>query len=144
MLANEVGSQTAEGFRAFSEPNAPAWLESPRRRSGLERDATALAALADTPLASRFCSWPGLSGRKYIFSIYSWAECPAFCHAVLLAAVRDDSGQRRALSVFDTGAFPEPVLLRARRDLDAYGARLLASCAAERDCVLADLELGSL
>ena len=104
-----------------------------------------LAALADTPLASRFCSWPGLSGRKYIFSVYSWSGCPAFCHAILLAAVRDDAGRRRPLSVSDTGAFPEPVLLRARRDRGVYGERLefhmhlLAPSAAERDSVLADL-----
>jgi hypothetical protein len=145
MLAHEVGSQIAEGLRAFSEPAAPSWLESPGHPSGVERDAMTLAALADTPLASRFCLWPGFSGRKYIFSVYSWSECPAFCHALLLAAVRDDTGRRRALSVSDTGAFPEPVLLRAQRDLGVYGARLefhmhlLASSAAERDSVLTDL-----
>jgi hypothetical protein len=84
-------------------------------------------------------------GENTFFSVYSWSECPAFCHAVLFAAVRDDTGRRRALSVSHTGAFPEPVLLRARRDLGVYGARLefhmhlLASSAAERDSVLTDL-----
>ncbi len=149
MLAYEVGSQIADGLRAFSEPPAPARPESPAYRSGAGREALTLAALADTPLASRFCSWPGLSVRRYIFSVYRWSECPPFCHAVLLTAVRGDAGRRQALSVFDTGDFPEPALLRAKRDLSAYGARLefhlhlLASSAAERESVLADLGVHS-
>ena len=46
-------------------------------------------------------------------------------------------------------ALPEPALLRAKRDLSAYGARLefhlhlLASSAAEREFVLADLAVHS-
>jgi hypothetical protein len=149
MLAYEPGYWIAEGLRAFSEPPAPTRSESPGRRTGGERDGMRLGALADTPLASRFCSWPGLSGRRYIFSVYPWSECPAFCHAVLLAAARDDASRRQALLVFDTGAFPEPALLRAKRDLSAYGARLefhlhlLASSAAEREFILADLAVHS-
>ena len=149
MLVCEGESRIAEGFRAFSEPPAPTRLEPRRYSHGAERGGMKLVALADTPLASRFCSWPGLSGRRYIFSVYPWSECPPFCHAVLLAAVRDDAGRRRALSVFDTGAFPEPALLRAGRDLGVYGARLefhlhlLASSAAERESVLADLAVHS-
>ncbi len=149
MLIYEAESQIGEGFRAFSEPPEPPRLEPRGYSHGAERDGMKLVALADTPLASRFCSWPGLSGRRYIFSVYPWSECPPFCHAVLLAAVRDDAGRRQALSVFDTGAFPEPALLRARRDLGAYGARLefhlhlLASSAAERESVLADLAVHS-
>jgi hypothetical protein len=149
MLVYETESQIAGGFRAFSEPPAPMRLEPRGYSYSAERDAMALVALADTPLASRFCSWPGLSGRRYIFSVYPWSECPPFCHAVLLAAVRNDAGRRQALSVFDTGAFPEPALLRARRDLSVYDARLefhlhlLASSAAERESVLADLAVHS-
>jgi hypothetical protein len=149
MLAYEPGYRIADGLRAFSEPPAPARPESFGHCSGGQRDGMRLGALADTPLASRFCSWPGLSGRRYIFSVYLGSECPAFCHAVLLAAARDDAGRRQGLLVFDTGAFPEPALLRAKRDLSAYGARLefhlhlLASSAAEREFVLADLAVHS-
>ena len=149
MLVCEGESWIAEGFRAFSEPPAPTRLEPRRYSHGVERGGMKLVALADTPLASRFCSWPGLSGRRYIFSVYPWSECPPFCHAVLLAAVRNDAGRRQALSVFDTGAFPEPTLLRAMRDLSVYDARLefhlhlLASSAAERKSVLADLAVHS-
>jgi hypothetical protein len=149
VLVYEAESQIAEGFRVFSEPPAPTRLEPRGYLHDAERDGMKLVALAGTPLASRFCSWAGLSGRRYIFSVYPWSECPPFCHAVLLAAVRDEAGRRQALSVFDTGAFPEPALLRARRDLGAYGARLefhlhlLASSAAERESVLADLAVHS-
>jgi len=149
MLAFEPRYRTADGLRAFCECPAPTRSESPGHRYGGEREGVRLAALTDTPLASRFCSWAGLSGRRYIFSVYPWSECPAFCRAVLLAAARDDAGRRHALLVFDTGAFPEPALLRAKRDLSAYGPRLefhlhlLASSGAERESVLADLAVHS-
>src|SRR5271166_1703652 len=39
MLAYEVGSQIADGLRAFSEPPAPARPESPAYRSGAGREA---------------------------------------------------------------------------------------------------------
>jgi hypothetical protein len=94
MLAYEPGYRIADGLRAFSEPPAPTRSESFGRCSGGRRDGMRLGALADTPLASRFCSWPGRSGRRYIFSVYLGSECPAFCHAVLLAAARDDAGRR--------------------------------------------------
>src|SRR5580693_6028567 len=124
MLVYETESQIAGGFRAFSEPPAPMRLEPRGYSYSAERDALGLVALADTPLASRFCSWAGLSGRRYIFSVYPWSECPAFCHAVLIAAVSDKFGRRRSVSIFDTGVFPEPVLMQAKRDLGSHNGRL--------------------
>jgi hypothetical protein len=145
MLAYEAESQVGSGSFSFREQPAQSWFEPPNLRPGVERDGMALAALADTPLASRFCSWPGLSGRRYIFSVYPSSDCPAFCHAILLAAVRDDTGRRRAFSIVETGPFPEPVLLRVQRDLRDYGSglefhlHLLASSAAKRRSTLTDL-----
>jgi hypothetical protein len=108
---------------------------------------SSLAALAGLPISSRFCSWIGLSGRRYVFSVYPASECPAFRDAVLLGAVRDMTGQRRAILVRDTGAFPEPVVARAQRDLKAFGPgvelhlHLLAASAPERAATIADLAI---
>ncbi len=107
------------------------------------------AALSETPLASRFFGWQGLSGDNYVFSVYSPSACPAFCDAVLLAVARDDCGRRRILIGLDTGAFPEPVVARAARDLSLnaetleFHVHLLARSSADRRAVLADLEAAS-
>ena len=82
---------------------------------------SSLAALAGMPISSRFCSWIGLSGRRYIFSVYPPADCPAFRDAILLATVRDMTGRRRVVSVRETGAFPEPVVAEAQREFRAFG-----------------------
>ena len=126
-----------------SESPAAAWIAPASDRP--DRTGSPLAALAGTPIASRFCSWIGSSGRRYVFSVYPAFECPAFRDAVLLAAVRDMTGQRRAILVLDTGAFPEPVVGKAQRELKAFGPgvelhlHLLATSAAERGAMLADL-----
>jgi hypothetical protein len=137
-----VAAEMIEPSRSLAEPPGLPWIASFGDR---EAEGSALAALAGTPLAARFCSWAGLSGRKYVFSVYSPSDCPAFCDALLLAVVRDDAGRLRAVSVWDTGAFPEPVVARSERELRVYGAsfelhiHLLASSPAERAAAIADL-----
>jgi hypothetical protein len=139
-----VAGEMIERPRSLPEPPRLPWL-TPISDQADRTHASALAALAGTPLAQRFCSWTGLSGRRYVFSVYPASDCPAFCDAVMLAAVRDDAGRRRVLSVRDTGAFPEPVVARAERDFRAYGAslefhlHLLASSPAELAAAVADL-----
>jgi hypothetical protein len=132
--------------RSLAEPSLRPWIASFSDQAD-RAGASALAALAGTPLAKRFCSWTGLSGRRYVFSVYPASDCPAFCDAVMLAAVRDDAGRLRVVSVRETGAFPEPVVARAERELRAFGAslelhlHLLASSPAERAAAVADLAL---
>ena len=112
------------------------WLAPARRR---------YAALSRTPLASRFVSWEGLSGRTYVFSVYGPSDCPAFCDAVLLAVAPNEAGTREILGGLDTGAFPEPALARAQRDFHSPAKRLefhvhlLARSSGERRAVLKDL-----
>ena len=91
---------------------------------GLLEAEGALAALEGMPISSRFCSWVGLSGQRYVFSVYLASECPAFRDAVLLAVIRDMTGQRRVVSVRETGVFPEPVVEKAQRELRAFGPGL--------------------
>jgi hypothetical protein len=142
MLACDREIGEAAGF--CEQPTAP-WIAraSDGRSGGLS-----LAALAGMPISSRFCSWKGRSGRRYVFSVYPASECPAFCGAILIAAVRDAKGRRRVLSVRETGAFPEPSVASARRELKAFGAagelhlHLLARSPEERTAALGDLVIG--
>jgi hypothetical protein len=140
----EVVAEMIERSRSLTEPTRPPWIASFSDQADGARG-SALSALAGTPLAQRFCSWRGLSARRYVFSVYPASDCPAFCDAVMLAAVRDDAGRLRVLSVRDTGAFPEPVVARAERELRAYGPglefhlHLLASSPAERAAAVTDL-----
>jgi hypothetical protein len=129
-----------------SESPVAAWF-APVSDRRPQAHASSLAALAGMPISSRFCSWVGLSGRRYVFSVYPALECPAFRDAVLLAAIRDMTGQRRAIFVRETGAFPEPVVANARREHRVFGPglefhlHLLAASPTERAAAVADLAI---
>jgi hypothetical protein len=147
MLAfSEITAPTIDQIRALSEPPAPPWI-SPSGDAGVHRRGVALAALAGMPFSARFCSWTGISGRRYVFSTYPASTCPAFCYAVLLAAVRDCLGRLRVVSVRDTGAFPEPVIVRAQREFRNFGRglefhlHLLPSSPEDRTATIADLAI---
>ncbi len=139
----EIPAHTTERSHGLSEPTPP-WALNDRAD---ETRGSALAALAGTGFSSRFFSWTGLSGRRYVFSVYPAPTCPAYCDAVMLAAVRDGSGRRRVVSVRDTGAFPEPVVARAVHELREFGSglelhlHLLASSPEEREATVADLAI---
>ena len=128
----------------LSESPAAQWIAPMSAREHRTRGVS-LKALAGMPIASRFCSWIGQSGRRYVFSVYPASECPAFPDAVLMAVVRDMIGRRCVVSVRDTGAFPEPVLARVQREFSAFGPglelhiHLLAASSAERTATVADL-----
>lgn len=137
------GNETSTGD-GFSESAVAQWAP-PTTGCQDKTRAAPLKALAGMPIASRFCSWIGQSGRRYVFSVYLASECPAFPDAVLMAVVRDMTGRPCAVSVRDTGAFPEPVLATMQRELRAYGPELelhlhlLAASPAERAATVADL-----
>jgi hypothetical protein len=119
-LAYENGASQIDWTSGVAEGAVAPWIAPVSNRRGKIRDSS-LAALAGTSISSRFCSWIGLSGRRYIFSVYQAADCAAFRDAVLLAVIRDIMGQRRIISVRETGAFPEPVLAKAQHELSAFG-----------------------
>jgi hypothetical protein len=112
-----------------------------------KRRGSSLAALDGMPISSRFCSWVGLSGQRYVFSVYPASECPAFRDAVLMAVVRDMTGQRRIVSVRETGPLPEPVVEKAQRELRAFGPglefhlHLLTASTVEGEATIADLAI---
>jgi hypothetical protein len=131
---------------ALAASGAEAPLSAPPTAPSLvESCAEPLAALIDAGASPRFCAWRGASGRRYIFSAYPAAACPAYCDAVLIAVERDFAGRRRAVAFLDTGTFPEPALARAAKSLAALGDRLefhlhlLAPTARERAATIADL-----
>ena len=134
--------------RAYGDSKWPAarWTAAMSDRQD-KSSGSSLAALEGMPISSRFCSWVGLSGQRYVFSVYPASECPAFRDAVLLTVVRDMRGHRRVISVRETGPFPEPVVEKAQRELRAFGAGLefhlhfLATSPAERAVTVADLAI---
>ena len=143
-LAYENG--TIDREYGVSESLAVGWTVPISDRQDARRSSS-LAALEGMPISSRFCSWVGLSGRRYVFSVYPASECPAFRDAVLLAVVRDMTGQRRVVLVRETGPFPEPVVEKAQRELRAFGPglefhlHLLATSPLERAATVADLAI---
>jgi hypothetical protein len=146
-LAYENGASTIDRAYGLSEAPAAAWT-IPVSAAGPGKTRSApLAALAGTSISSRFCSWIGFSGQRYVFSIYAASECPAFRDAVLLAVIRDMTGQRRVILVRDTGAFPERMVADAQCELRAFGLglefhlHLLAASSAEREATIADLAI---
>lgn len=147
-LSCQIMDPTIERTPGLSEPSAPPWV-APSGNGGDHRGGAALAALAGMPFSARFCSWTGLSGRRYVFSVYPASKCPAFCHAVLVAAVRDGPGRPRLVSVRETGTFPEPVVARAHREFCGFGPglefhlHLLPSSPADRAATIADLAIAS-
>jgi hypothetical protein len=138
-------NETSSGDGLLESPAAQ-WIAPMSGRQDETRGAS-LKALAGMPIASRFCSWIGQSGRRYVFSVYPASECPAFPDAVLMAVVRDMTGRRCVVSARDTGGFPEPVIASVRRELGAFGPglelhlHLLAASSAERAATVADLAI---
>ena len=143
-LAHENG--TIDREFGVSESPAGGWTAPMSDRQN-KRRGSSLAALEGMPISSRFCSWIGLSGQRYVFSVYPALECPAFRDAVLLAVVRDMTGQRRVISVRETGSFPEPAVAKAQRELSAFEPglefhlHLLTNSPAERAATVTDLAI---
>jgi hypothetical protein len=139
-------NETVDWAYGVSEWPAVGWTAPMSDRQD-DRRGSSLAALEGMPISSRFCSWVGLSGQRYVFSVYPASECPAFRDAVLLAAIRDMRGQRRVVSVRETGSFAELVVAKAQRELRAFGPglefhlHLLATSPAERAATVADLAI---
>ena len=113
----------------------------------------ALTGLAGSDLSERFRSWRGVSGRRYIFSVFNEAASPgsasdsSFTDAVVIAASRDRSGARRIVHIGATDGMPD-LLFRGRALAQARenGAteihvHLLAATRAERRAIIEDLSL---
>ena len=133
---------------------APAPAQVPRRPApeGARSREAPLGCLAGAPLAARFHSWRGASGRRYICSVFPVRDdaelggLPDFEGAIALAVSRDGQGRRRRLAVLDLcwrdGQFAGD--LRAAGDALGAGAsewhiHLLAEDGDARSAAIADI-----
>lgn len=107
-----------------------------------------MASLAGTEMSNRFCFWRGLSGRRYVFSVYDHDSAdensaPDYAEAVVIEAERRSDGSRRVLRVGCTGALPELVTTHWGRQVSNTGnerhVHLLAGNAAARRALVMDL-----
>ena len=131
---------------ASSVRSSDAWSCAPQPLLDVrESEAQPLAALERSDLAGRYSHWLGASGRRYMFSVYAPAACPAYCDAVLVVAKVDAYGRRSIVAIEDTGEFPDPAVSRAARIARAAGGKvelhlhLLAASRAQRREAIADL-----
>ena len=105
-----------------------------------------LAALPDGDLSRRFHGWRGLTGRRYVCTIFSEAA-PALelADAVVIAVTRGHDGQLHALSIIETGSWPHEIdFLMFQTAANALGAsewhvHLLANHVDARAKMMADL-----
>lgn len=106
------------------------------------------AAQAKSLGSERFCAWRGLSGQRYVASIYRFDDCPDYENVVALAVRRDPDGRRTVLAALDLGAFPIMALngeaMRAAREQGANEVHLhlLAETAGARAAAIDDLVWG--
>lgn len=127
----------------FAPPSA--LLDEAPRGFGDNRQAGYAALQARGDDGERFCAWRGLSGRRYVTSIYRFSDCPDYEHVVALAVRRDSDGRRTVLAGVDLGAFPIVALngaaMAAAREQGANEVHLhlLADTADARSAAIEDL-----
>jgi hypothetical protein len=126
------------------------WFAGPQSPSVAAADAP-LACLAGGALASRFHAWYGLSGRRYICSVFPVVEeaaaggLPEFEAGIVIATAKDRRGQRRALAAFELSWDGESVKHKGQIDAalkagaSEWHVHLLAESLAQRRASLADL-----
>ena len=109
-------------------------------------DAT-LACLAGKPLASRFSAWRGVSGHRYICTVYPVDRgaphdgLPPYRGMIVLAVRLGPEGARDVVAVSDVdadSAFPAPLAFLTPA-VDEWHVHLMAETAPERAVALRDL-----
>lgn len=103
-------------------------------------DAGAPLSLTDVGLVSRFHGWRGISGRRYLTTVYPAAAAPNFAGAVVILARVEPDGTRVAMFV---GRAPDVAAglasLAAARGATEAHVHLIAETDAERRAVEGDL-----
>jgi hypothetical protein len=118
-------------------------------RVAFTEDSRPLAALSQTGLERLFHSWRGVSGRRYICSVYDVDQPPAFdsSRAVVIAVRRDAAMEASIAFVFQPETLAEGAedslglwTLRARQcGAREWHVHLLAASADERKLAARDL-----
>jgi len=113
--------------------------------------AAPLAALSGGRLAQKFQAWQGVSGQRYVCSVFA-ARDPAameavtsYSDAVVLVVRRDHTGAHRLVAIGDSGALPELfwhgaaiAALRAK-GVDEFHIHLMAETSALRQQLIEDI-----
>jgi len=104
-------------------------------------------APAEIGLAERFVYWTGLSGTRYLHTVYKLDECPDLPGAVFLAVKTDERGARKPVAVGRIAPLPGLTLsgmfrsgLKAR-GVDEVHLHLLAETGEFATRVIEDLQL---
>lgn len=105
-----------------------------------------LASLIRTSLEKLFHSWFGVSGQRYICSVYAVGGPPAFDRSrAVVAAVRREATKAEILFVFDPGPDEDSVDFRqwtaraCASGANEWHVHLLAETAEERAFILGEL-----
>ena len=94
--------------------------------------------LRDAGPGDRFWYWQGVSGRRYIHTVYPLRACPPLPGAVFVAVKR--IGTLRV--VLGLGILSDAAELRLHRGCDEIHVHLLSGSRAEAEAILSDLEAG--
>ena len=103
------------------------------------------ATASDDRFRERFHYWKGLSGRRYIFSVYSPKACPPLPGAVYIAVARDSQGNRMARAIgrfahyWETGSGNIAAMAREAGATEVH-VHLLAEDDSAADATVADLK----
>jgi hypothetical protein len=111
-----------------------------------KHDGGALAALAASPSADRFCAWRGASDRRYVFSVFAFAAgeeygLPAF-EGFVLALVRRHGPVRQIVEIASVERDTDRRLVAARGaalGIDEWHVFLQARDRGVRAAAVADL-----
>jgi len=101
-----------DGFTTMREDRKSKFAKARRETPpGTSPTGQALASLSTSDLRERFYSWRGLSGRRYICSVFSAAE----------AAVVSEFTAAAVIGVAKAGAAQRPVCVMSSREFHVWG-----------------------
>jgi len=101
-----------DGFTTMREDRKSKFAKARRETSpGASPSGQALASLSTSDLRERFYSWRGLSGRRYICSVFSVAE----------TAVVSEFTAAAVIGVAKAGAAQRPVCVMSSREFHVWG-----------------------
>jgi hypothetical protein len=134
MESDAMLSDVAEMANSSRRPARPATAD------------VALACLAGKPLSARFSAWRGVSGARYICTIYPvdgtqpQDGLPPYLGMIVLAVQVGPDGSRAIVAVSEVGVDSvEPRRAAGHEIADEWHVHLMAEAPAERAAVLRDL-----
>ncbi len=137
----------SEPRRPFTKTISPMAkiIEISRWKETSARDNEPAIVCAEPNIAQSFHYWRGVTGERYLHSVYSLFACPELPRANYILVHRNDEGERTVLAVGQTTEHAASLNLAylrhtgARLGANEIHIHLLAETAHERDSVETDL-----